>query len=567
MKILLIYPHCLEQRDHELHSEDVAVTPIGLYYIGALLIEHGHDVDIINWYTQHKDSRSAALTLKKKNPDVIGLSIVNANRFGGIEIAGTAKKILPEVKIVFGGIGTTFLWEHLLHNFPEIDYAVLGEGEYVFLHLVDCIEGGGRKSLEEAPGLAFRQGKKIVCTGRAEPIHDLDQLPDPAKYFTFQHLVSSRGCPSACSFCGSPRFWGRKVRFHSPAYFADQLEQLYRKGVCFFYISDDTFTLDKDRVINICREISARNLNISWFAIARVNHVDSEMLLWMRRAGCIQISYGVESGSADIRNTLNKKISDNDIERAFDLTVSCGILARAYFIYGSPGESRETILESIDLMNRIRPLSAIFYILEIFPGTGLYEGFKRKTGKKDDIWLQKIEHINYFETDERLSQDQVIEFGGMLRTHFYGRLPEYVRSIRLADLPELYAGHADFLSRLGMTFSHGDYASIKSIPEKQVLAETLYRRSLSYEPNERAFLGLGIVLQKQGRYEESAEKLSQGLDLFPANENIAACLCVSWMNLSKYAKVVKCAQSFPFSEQMKRFAHLSRQALSGHQQL
>ena len=567
MKILLIYPHCLEQRAHELHSEDVEVTPIGLYYIGALLIEHGYDVEIINWYKQYKDTQAAAKMLKEKNPDVIGLSIVNANRFGGIDIAGTAKKILPDVKIIFGGIGTTFLWEHLLHNFPEIDYAVLGEGEHAFLHLLDCIEGGGKKSLEEMPGLAFRQGEEIVCTGQAEPTHDLDQLPDPAKYFTFQHLVSSRGCPSACSFCGSPKFWGRKVRFHSPAYFANQLEQLYRKGINFFYISDDTFTLDKDRVISICREIISRKLNITWFAIARVNHVDCEMLLWMRRAGCIQISYGVESGSADIRKALKKNISDKDIERAFNLTVSYGILARAYFIYGSPGESRQTINESIDLMNRIKPLSAIFYILEIFPGTGLYEDFKRRTGKGDDIWLQKIEHINYFETDDRLCQEQIIEFGRMLRMHFYQSLPDFVRSVRPADLPELYMGHADFLSRLGMTFSHGDYASIENIPEKQALAETLYRLSLNYEPNERAFLGLGIILQKQGRYEESAEKLAQGLDRFPANENLAACLCVSWMNLGMHAEVVKCAQSFPASSQIQKFAHFSRQAISGHQQL
>jgi len=108
------------------------VVPVGVYYIGALLKEHGYDVEILNWHDINKRPEEIKSQLREKRPDLIGFSIVHANRWGGIDIARIAKGILPEVKIVFGGIGATFLWEHLLENFREIDYIVLGEGNTVF---------------------------------------------------------------------------------------------------------------------------------------------------------------------------------------------------------------------------------------------------------------------------------------------------------------------------------------------------------------------------------------------------------------------------------------------------
>ncbi|MBE0425808.1 MAG: radical SAM protein [Nitrospirae bacterium] len=558
MKIILIYPYCLDER---LHEEDVQVVPIGLYYIGALLKENKYDVDILNWHDINRTPQRIEETLKEKNPDVIGFSIVHANRWGGIDIARTAKRILPEVKIVFGGIGTTFLWKHLLTHFKEIDFAVLGEGEYSFLKLIQCIEKANYDGISGILGIAFRKGKEIVKTGNAEVIQDLDRLPMPSKYFEFQHLVSSRGCPAKCTFCGSPRFWGHKVRFHYPQYFVEQLEQLYRKGITFFYISDDTFTMKKDRVIQICRNIIEKGLKITWFAISRVNYVDEEMLYWMKKAGCSQISYGVESGSEKIRNVLNKKIKTEDIKRAFDLTTRYGILARAYFIYGSPGENWETIQETIDLIHEIKPLSVIFYILDIFPGTALYDDFKRRTKLNDDVWLKRIEDIMYFETDPHISGDIILKFGQKLRSEYYRYLPDFADSIKLADKKDLYESHADFLSRLAMTFSLGDYASIEAIPDKEKVAQRLYERSLSYYPDHRAYLGLGILMQKQKKYEESIRILSEGIKLFPESESLAICLGISCMNLGKYEEAMKCFLKFPNSTDALRYSAICYRAL------
>jgi radical SAM superfamily enzyme YgiQ (UPF0313 family) len=559
VKILLIYPYCLDDR---LQAEDVRVVPIGLYYIGALLKEYHYDVEILNWHDINKTPHKIEETLKGKMPEVLGFSIVHANRWGGIDIARIARKVLPEVKIVFGGIGTTFLWKHLLKHFEGIDFAVLGEGEYSFFNLVQCIEKGDYEGVEHIKGIAFRKEGKIVKTDKADVIQDLDQLPMPSKYFEFQHLSSSRGCPANCTFCGSPQFWGRRVRFHSPDYFVEQMGRLYHKGVTFFYVSDDTFTMRTDRVIQICKKIIEKNLKITWFAISRVNHVTEEMLYWMRKAGCIQISYGVESGSEKIRAALNKDIKTDDIKRAFAMTIRYGILARAYFIYGSPGENGKTIQETIDLIHEIKPLGAIFYILDVFPGTALYEEFQRRTKAGDDIWSERIEDIMYFETDPMLSQDMILAFGQKLRSNYYRHLPGFVDAIHLVDEEDLYENHADFLSRLAMTFTHGEYALIEAIPGKEEVAQRLYERSLSYVPNQRAYLGLGIIRQKQKRYEDSVRILSEGVMQFPEDESLSTCLGISYMNLGRYKEALKCLQQFSNSQSVLPYIAACHRALS-----
>jgi len=422
-KILLIHPPCLEKR---INDEDVSAPPSGLYYIGAVLKEKRYDVEILNWYAINQTPAQIPSILKAQNPAIIGFSVLQANRWGAIEIAAIAKRILPDVKIVFGGVSATFLWEHFLTHFPQIDYVVLGEGEYTFLKLVTHIRNNEPMLPEYINGLAFRKGTAIVKTAPA-------------------------------AFISEP-----KVRSHSAAWFVNQLALLYKKGIKFFYFGDDTFTLNKKRVMRICHKISEQGLDIRWAAISRVNFIDAELLAAMRLAGCIRISYGVESGSERIRKFLNKNITRTQIEIAFGLTTQYGIMARAYFIYGSPGENEATIQATLDLMDTIKPLSAIFYILDLFPGTALYEAYKHEHGVTDDIWLNKIEDIMYFETDANLSEKQILAFGKRLRTAFYKQLPAFVNHIRLTDDRSLLRHHAGFLSRLGMTFDHGDYAGVKA---------------------------------------------------------------------------------------------------------
>jgi anaerobic magnesium-protoporphyrin IX monomethyl ester cyclase len=546
MKILLIYPYFIQER---IQVEDITVPSIGIYYVGAVLKENKYEVEILNWHAINKTPEKIEEILREKKPDVIGFSILHANRWGGIEIAQIAKQLNPEVKIVFGGIGASLLWEHLLTHFTEIDFVVIGEGEYTFLNLIKWIERGEEKLPKNIKGIAFKENGKVVKTEEADLQPDLDKLPNPAHYFAYQHLSSTRGCAWSCTFCGSPQFWGHKIRFRSPENFVEELEMLYEKGIRFFYISDDTFTTNKKRVIEICKMIMEENLKITWFAISRVDHVDEEILYWMRKAGCIQISYGVESGSEKIRNLLNKKIKRDQIKKAFSLTVQYGILSRAYFIYGSPGETWDTIQETLDLIHEIKPLSMIVYILDIFPGTQLYADLQKRSHVTDDIWLNKVEGIMYFETDPNLSDDLVLAFGKKLRTDYYENIHNFVDGIYLVDREDLYEMHADFCSRLAMTFSHGDYSKIDIIRDSTEIAEKLYKKALSYHPDHRAYLGLGIIKQKDRAYKESVGVLLEGIKYFPDSQDLHVCLGLSYMNLGDYDKALEQFLRFPDSKE------------------
>jgi anaerobic magnesium-protoporphyrin IX monomethyl ester cyclase len=546
MKILLIYPYFIQER---IQVEDITVPPIGIYYVGAVLKENKYEVEILNWHAINKTPEKIEEILRQKKPDVIGFSILHANRWGGIEIAQIAKQLNPEVKIVFGGIGASLLWEHLLRHFTAIDFVVIGEGEYTFLNLIKWIEGAEEKLPKNIKGIAFKENGKVVKTEEVDLQPDLDKLPNPAHYFAYQHLSSTRGCAWSCTFCGSPQFWGHKTRFRSPENFVEELELLYQNGIRFFYISDDTFTTNKKRVIEICKMIIEKNLKINWFAISRVDHVDEEILYWMRKAGCIQISYGVESGSEKIRNLLNKKIKRDQIKKAFSLTVQYGILSRAYFIYGSPGETWDTIQETLDLIHEIEPLSMIVYILDIFPGTQLYADLQKRSHVTDDIWLNKVEGIMYFETDPNLSDELVLAFGKKLRTDYYENIHNFVDGIHLVDREDLYEMHADFCSRLAMTFSHGDYSKIDIIRNSTEIAEKLYKKALSYHPDHRAYLGLGIIKQKDRAYKESVGVLLEGIKYFPDSQELRVCLGLSYMNLGDYDKALEQFLKFPDSKE------------------
>jgi len=558
MRVLLIYPHFLNPR---IHMDDVRPLPIGLYYIGASLKADGFEVALLN--AQELTERQAAIEkhLADFRPDVVGLSIQHANRWGGLEIARWAKAANPRVITVFGGVGASYLWELLLTHFPEVDYVVIGEGEQTLRALLHHLEAGDRAAMDATPGLALRRDGRVVRTPERAPLSNLDDLPDPARYFSFQHVALTRGCPARCRFCGSPGFWGSRVRAHSAAYFVGQIERLYRRGQRFFYFSDDTFTLRREVVIAVCQAILARQLAISWVAISRVDTVDEEVLAWMRRAGCIQVSYGVESGSAAIRGRLGKRLQLDDVRRAFALTRRWGILPRAYFIYGCPGENETSIQATLDLIQEIKPLNAIFYILDIFPGTALYDDFRTRCGATDAVWLQQVEDVLYFETDPALDRESVLQWGRTLREGFYTKLPAFARDIDLVDDPEFYPLHADFLSRLGMTFHRGDFARIAAIPDKLPTARHLYQRALNYHPDARAFLGLAMIHQQRGEFEEAGRLLARGRGDFPTDEGLKTAWVLNALNAGCYEDALARIAQLPVSAQTLEWSAVCLEAL------
>ncbi|MEX1298209.1 MAG: radical SAM protein [Desulfotignum sp.] len=571
MKLLFVNPVCLNPR---VTDADATVVPVGLYYLAAQVLDAGFEAAILNLAQAELTDPDAAFTaaIASQQPDLIGFSVTSPTRFSAMSLARTARQMRPQTVIVFGGPAPTFMTEYFFSTCPALDVIVKGEGEQTCLALVQTLAGRTGKEnqknnldLSRIPGLVFRDGNTIKDTGPAPLIQDLDRLVHPSRYFAFQHLAMSRGCPGTCTFCGSPLFWGtRNVRFHSPEWFFQEIQTLAGKGISHFYISDDTFTMDRGRVMTLCRKLMDAHLNITWHAISRVDRVDPQLLTMMRKAGCIQISYGVESGSDAVKKRLGKPVPNSVAVQAFRHTAAAGMIPRAYFIYGSPGETQDTIQESIDLLIQLQPLGAVFYLLVTFPGTRLYE-LAKKTGRiTDDIWHREIEDLPWFDVDRHLDFDQVKQFGDALRSTFYDHLPQFAADVELAADPSLHPFHADFLSRLGMTFSHGDYSSDNRIKNPDETARILFERALSYHPDLRAFLGLGMLLLKHRHPGAAIKILDQGLTHFPDSKDLVLCKGICLMNQRRFTDARDCLSSFEQHSDVRHYLAICQQQLETH---
>ena len=559
--ILLVNPKCQDQR---ISEEDALVVPIGLYYIGAMLLENEFKTQILNLAEVQKNTETVFMdTVKRLQPDVIGFSVTNPSRWNAIECAKTAKKLNPQVKIVFGGPAATFMANILFELCPQIDLIVSGEGETTFLDLVQAVEDD-ESSFNHIQGLCLLKDGRLISTPARPPLETLDSLVHPSKYFKFQHLAMSRGCPGNCTFCGSPRFWGsRSVRFHSAHWFAAEIEMLAQKGIGHFYVSDDTFTMDKPRVLEFCQLIEKKQLGVTWNAISRVDHIDEDLLYAMRKAGCIQISYGIESGSEPVRKILGKPLLESDIIHTFSLTRSYGILPRAYFIYGSPGETDETIQDSIDLMEKIKPLSTIFYMLVIFPGTYLYQWATDKNLVNQEIWSQKVEDLAWFEIDPDLDFSRVKKYGQQLRDAFFKGIENFALDLDLVDKKDLYPFHADFLSRLAMTFSHGEYSRDPRLKNAEKTAILLFEKALTYAPNPRASMGLSMIRQKNRQFDLAVNLLEDGLKHAPSHPDLNVCLGLCMMNMGQFERALDYFTPFRHLEQTHHYIDICQNKISG----
>ncbi|SLM27652.1 putative Fe-S oxidoreductase family protein [Desulfamplus magnetovallimortis] len=587
MRVFLVNPACLDVR---ITDEDAMAVPIGLFYIGAYLKKNGFDVDIVNLAPLSEPVSSLMKLVEKDKPDIVAFSVLHANRHCAMESASAVKKLNPETVTVFGGPGATFSPYLFLKECPALDYIVKGEGEETFLELVRYLDTASNEQNDEQndeqnneqnrehraeysiKGLFFRKSLpdstiddsfQMIETLSRPLIADLDNLPHPAEFFDFHHLSLSRGCPGQCNFCGSPAFWGKgRVRFHSVKWFVDEIELLVKRGRTHFFISDDTFTMSKKRVLELCHEITSRKLFITWQAISRVDFLDSKMLYEMRMAGCIQISFGVESGSEKIRKTLGKPFKNEKIIKAFRDTAAHGIMPRAYFIYGSPGETKKTIKQSIDLIEKIRPLAMISYILVLFPGTALYDKAVDKKIVPLDSWIKKCEDIPWFEVDPLLDFHQVKEFGKRLRKGFYSKLHQFVRKIELLDDERLFPFHADFLSRLAMTFSHGEYANHPDVLHPEKTAEFLYEKALGYAPDTRAFLGLAMLMQKRRDFPGAVSLLKDGLGYFHDDRKLNICMAISLMNMGHFREALSYLEPFAGFEEVIPYINACLERLS-----
>jgi anaerobic magnesium-protoporphyrin IX monomethyl ester cyclase len=244
----------------------------------------------------------------------------------------------------------------------------VGESDVTFLDIVDRVAHG--KPVRGVAGTFYREGERIVQGPARASVEELDELASVQTYFDTHILMTSRGCPWNCTFCGAETSWGRGFRSNSVDYTVDAIGQLLpRLPVKMIQIKDDTFTTHKKRVLELCRRIRERKLDFFWSCDTRVDLLTDELLREMRLAGCQRLSLGVESGSQRILDAIDKKITTGEILESTALAKKYGIKVRYFMMLGNRGETRETFYETLDFLERARPHEYIFSCLSIYPGT------------------------------------------------------------------------------------------------------------------------------------------------------------------------------------------------------
>jgi radical SAM superfamily enzyme YgiQ (UPF0313 family) len=390
MKVLLINPP-LPWKSSTMH-------PLGLGYIAAVLEKNGYKARVVDMFDYGWDEVEACI--RQESADIVGVSCLTNARSNSLRVAKIAKEISPLTKVILGGPHASFMHKQILEHYP-VDAIVIGEGEVTALELIRAFEDG--RSLSGVLGIAFKQNGKIIKTEDRPFIEDLDSLPFPShQQFDFNRykkegvdvnkymvdIITSRGCPFECLFCSSCKFWGKSWRFRSSKNIADELQLLKDNfGIEAFNFSDDIFTIRKDNVIALCKEIIERNLGVTWFAQSRVNCVSKEMLEWMKRAGCKTIAYGIESGSPRILKVINKDITVEQAIEAFRITKEAGLNADAFFMVGNPGETEETVRQTCALIDRIQPHHIVVSVTVVYPESKLCELAKQNHLLNDDYWL------------------------------------------------------------------------------------------------------------------------------------------------------------------------------------
>lgn len=381
---------------------------LGLGYLGAVLEQNGFEVKIIDVAVQDIDNRCLVSILKDYSPKVIGITAVSANYLDAIDAISSIRQVLGyRVKIILGGPHVTFSAQTILKYHKEIDFCVLGEGEESFLHLVQCIERNNN-DYRGIKGIAYIGNRGYYFSGYNKLSQDLNLLPYPARHLydigEFPYVLSdkvaktknntelivSRGCAYNCGFCSTKQLWRGNYRRKTVEKTIAEILYLYNKGFTGLYFNDDIFTLDRVWVLDVCKDIIEKPINITWACGTRVDCVDKELLQYMRRAGCVFINYGVESGSKVILNLQNKKHTIRQVEQAFSLMHEEGIYSSCNLVFGFPGESIQTAKNTINwIKNIIKPDDIWISKACCYPGTLL----SRYYGVTADDYEVKINNM------------------------------------------------------------------------------------------------------------------------------------------------------------------------------
>lgn len=399
MKVLLIYPpnyNLVTPALPEVQEKGLGLfPPLGLMYIASYLKKHtAHEAEILDASVQKLSYDEIRERIKKFKPDIVGITAMTYMFYDTVSVARMAKEAGGDIHVNFGGPHVNIFPQETL-ELPEVDSITLGEGEVTFTELVESYSK--KKSLKGIRGVAYKENGNIFYNQPRELIQDIDILPYPdrrsidyKKYYNIMSknsvsttLITSRGCPNRCIFCDIPH---KTIRYRSVDNVLVEIKDCLALGIKEIYFYDDTFNLNKSRVMEFCNKVIEEGLKFSWTFRGRVKPLDEEILERLKAAGCERIQLGVESGTEEVLNTIKKGITLDEVKRAFSLTKKYGISTSAYFMMGFPGETREMILRTIKFAKELNPDYVAFSITQPFPNTELYRMGLERNIFKTDFW-------------------------------------------------------------------------------------------------------------------------------------------------------------------------------------
>ncbi len=417
MRVLLLNPPrsngipVIREERCEITDRYSVLPPYSLLQIASILRKQGHDISLIdangmnlNW-TQTRD------LMQQSSYDVLVFRFTPTTFDSDMNAAAISKQIQPRAFTVSICWTLRTMPHNVLGDVPALDIYIMHEYESVAPALFDALSNGLK--FDEVHGIAYQKAGNVIVNPSAQPVSDYDELPLAAfdllpslhpyhintphgKPFTI--MYASKGCPFSCNFCTVRRTSFKKRSAESILNELRFLKEHFGVRTVSFF--DETFTIDKKRVIQLCEGMERENLNIRWYCNTRVELVTKELLQTMKKGGCRGIAFGVESGSQQILDNVEKGNTVEEAEEAIKKTKKAGIKAYCSFIIGLPGETWDTIHETINFVKRARPTGAQFNVAVPYPGTPMYDlGVEKGWVKSTLNWRELYQHAANMRTE------------------------------------------------------------------------------------------------------------------------------------------------------------------------
>ena len=478
MKVLLINPPYMRLADNTIHSGHI--LPLGLQYIATFAVKNGYNVKIYDseasgsnkgkyphWkelFFVHKqvqnslnnDSHPVWKEIENRiideKPNVVGLQVMSIHYPTALKVAGIVKKVSEDIITVMGHHHPTIFPEDVLSG-GKVDYVVRGEAEYTFTKLLGALAGKGK--VKDILGISYIDDNRIIHNPDRPIETNLDALGYPERELfmkanelipdDFHSVMSARGCPFPCTFCGTSNMWGKKVRYRSVPHIIEEMKKLKAFAEDRLIVfQDDSFTLNRKRTMELIKGLIDEFGSIPWSCNTRFDLLDEELLHWMKKSGCVMVSIGVETGSERILQLLQKELNKDQIRKQRKLIKDAGISLNAFFMLGLPTETKETMYETLDFMLELAPQQTHFTIFGPQPNTRLYQMLI------DSGRLKEIDWANY-------SQQNIDNFyvTGMTKEEFHDVVMDISQKFRNYR-KSLQLKHVIFYREMSKLKSNGD---------------------------------------------------------------------------------------------------------------